>query len=141
MFTQDTKLAVLESKLSIYENLSKEMLSKLEMAVEKISESNNRIANILSKHDQRIEHALKTDELIIKMIEDLGEKNKDEIDNLSKRVDTLEKKFEDFSRIRWVTLGAIVVITFVIAQSSSIISILSPKTIHTTPQLITPQSK
>lgn len=141
MFTQDTKLAVLESKLSIYENLSKEMLSKLEMAVEKISESNNRIANILSKHDQRIEHALKTDELIIKMIEDLGEKNKDEIDDLSKRVDTLEKKFEDFSRIRWVTLGAIVVITFVIAQSSSIISILSPKTIHTTPQLITPQSK
>lgn len=141
MFTQDAKLAVLESKLTIYENLSKEMLSKLEMAVEKISESNNRIANILSKHDQRIEHALKTDELIIKMIEDLGEKNKDEIDDLSKRVDTLEKKFEDFSRIRWITLGAIVVISFVIAQSSSIISILSPKTIHTSPQLVTPQNK
>ena len=38
MFSQDSKLAVLESKLSMYEDLSREMLSKLESAVDKISE-------------------------------------------------------------------------------------------------------
>jgi hypothetical protein len=35
---QDSKVAVLESKLGIYEDLSREMLAKLESAVEKISE-------------------------------------------------------------------------------------------------------
>ena len=43
MFSQDSKVAVLESKLNIYEELSREMLTKLEAAVEKISEGNNRI--------------------------------------------------------------------------------------------------
>jgi hypothetical protein len=58
MFSQDSKVAVLESKLNIYEDLSREMLSKLESAVEKISEGNNRIAQILTKHDERIEQSM-----------------------------------------------------------------------------------
>ena len=41
MLGPDPKVAVLESKLDIYEDLSREMLSKLEAAVEKISEGNN----------------------------------------------------------------------------------------------------
>ena len=78
MLGPDPKVAVLESKLDIYEDLSREMLSKLEAAVEKISEGNNRIAQILTKHDERIEQSMKTDSLIIKMIDELketGEKN------------------------------------------------------------------
>ena len=66
MFSQGSKIAVLESKFNIYEELSKEMLSKLEAAVDKISEGNNRIATILTKHDERIEQSIKTDTLIIK---------------------------------------------------------------------------
>ena len=62
--SQDSKVAVLESKLNIYEDLSREMLAKLEAAVEKISEGNNRIAQILTKHDERIEQSMKTDSLI-----------------------------------------------------------------------------
>ena len=65
MFSQGSKVAVLESKLDIYEDLSREMLTKLETAVEKISEGNNRIAQILTKHDERIEQSMKTDTLII----------------------------------------------------------------------------
>ena len=52
MLGSDPKVAVLESKLNIYEDLSREMLTKLEAAVEKISEGNNRIAQILTKHDE-----------------------------------------------------------------------------------------
>ena len=44
----DSKVAQLETKLDIYEELSREMLAKLETAVDKISEGNNRIAQILS---------------------------------------------------------------------------------------------
>ena len=88
MFSQESKLAVLESKLNIYEELSREMLSKLESAVEKISEGNNRIAMILTKHDERIEQSIKTDELIIKMIEDVKEANTKEHTAVIKRLET-----------------------------------------------------
>ncbi len=78
MFNQGSKIAVLESKLDMYESLSREMLDKLESAVEKISEGNNRIATILTKHDERIEQSIKTDELLIKMIEDMKSENKED---------------------------------------------------------------
>ena len=58
MFNQDSKVAVLESKFSIYEDLTREMMVKLETAVDKISEGNQRIAAILAKHDERIEQSL-----------------------------------------------------------------------------------
>ena len=75
-FSKDlAKLDVLESKLNIYESLSREMLDKLENAVDKISEGNSRIATILAKHDERIEQSLKTDELMIRMIEDVKHSN------------------------------------------------------------------
>ena len=38
MFSQGSKIEILESKLDMYEDLSREMLSKLENAVDKISE-------------------------------------------------------------------------------------------------------
>jgi hypothetical protein len=71
----NSKVEVLESKLDMYEDLSREMLAKLENAVEKISEGNNRIAQILTKHDERIEQSMKTDSLIIKMIDELKEES------------------------------------------------------------------
>jgi hypothetical protein len=101
MFSQESKLAVLESKLNIYEELSREMLSKLEAAVEKISEGNNRIAMILTKHDERIEQSIKTDELIIKMIEDVKEANSREHTAVIKRLETVEKDISELSKFKW----------------------------------------
>jgi FtsZ-binding cell division protein ZapB len=107
MFSQDSKLAVLESKLGIYEDLSREMLSKLESAVDKISEGNSRIATILAKHDERIEQSIKTDELLIRMIDDLKRENKEDHKIVVKRIETLEKVVEDLKKFRW-QFGAIV---------------------------------
>ncbi|AIX26457.1 hypothetical protein Syn7803US116_160 [Synechococcus phage ACG-2014d] len=42
------KLNTLEAKLDIYEDLSKEMLDKLERAVDRISENSNRVAIMLA---------------------------------------------------------------------------------------------
>ena len=58
----DSKVTALETKLDIYEELSREMLAKLESAVDKISEGNARIAQILAKHDERIEQSIKSDD-------------------------------------------------------------------------------
>ena len=67
------KLAVLESKLNIYEDLSKEMLDKLERAVASISESSNRVAIVLERHEARLEENDRNDQLILTMIGDLKE--------------------------------------------------------------------
>ena len=63
------KVQVLESKLSIYEDLSKEMLSKLENAVDKISENSNRVALVLERHEARLDEGERTNEAIIKLVE------------------------------------------------------------------------
>ena len=88
------KLAVLESKLDIYEDLSKEMLDKLERAVGTISENSNKIAIILERHESRLEESERTDKLIIKMIEDLKEKVDKDHETMHQRVSTLQKKVE-----------------------------------------------
>ena len=107
MFSQESKLAVLESKLGIYEDLSREMLSKLEAAVDKISEGNSRIATILAKHDERIEQSIKTDELIVRMIDDLKTENKEDHKSVVSRIETLEKVVDDLKKFRW-QFGAVV---------------------------------
>ena len=92
------KLAVLESKLDIYEDLSKEMLDKLERAVTTISENSNRVSVILERHESRLDEATRSDQLIIKMIEEMKvqeEKNHqilhDRIDRIQKKVDANQK--------------------------------------------------
>lgn len=95
------KLDVLESKINIYESLSREMLDKLENAVDKISESNQRIANILAKHDERIEQSIKTDELLVKMIDDVKAKNSQEHNAVIKRLETVETNITELSKFKW----------------------------------------
>jgi hypothetical protein len=97
----NSKLDVLESKLNIYETLSREMLDKLENAVDKISEGNNRIAMILAKHDERIEQSIKTDELIVKMIEDVKESNSKEHAAVIKRLEIVETNVNELSKFKW----------------------------------------
>lgn len=104
---QQSKLDVLESKLTIYESLSREMLDKLESAVEKISESNNRIALILAKHDERIDQNAKSDELIIKMIDDVKSKNTQEHKAVITRLDAVERTVDELSKFRWQALAII----------------------------------
>lgn len=126
MFSQESKLAVLESKLSIYEDLSREMLTKLESAVDKISEGNSRIATILAKHDERIEQSIKTDELIIKMIEDFRGQNKEDYNNIIKRMEILEKTVEDLKKFKWQFGGVLAVLVVLIAVFNSFIPSFIP---------------
>jgi hypothetical protein len=97
----NSKLDVLESKLNIYEQLSRDMLEKLEHAVDKISESNQRIANILTKHDERIEQTIKNDDLLVKMIEDVKEQNSKEHSAVIKRLETVENNVNELSKFKW----------------------------------------
>lgn len=88
------KLRVLESKLDIYEDLSKEMLDKLERAVSSIQETNNRVAVILERHENRLDEGERANDSIIRLIEKVEED-----------VKSLEAKVDSLSRFRWLALG------------------------------------
>jgi uncharacterized Zn finger protein len=102
-----TELSVLEAKFGIYEDLSKEMLDKLERAVDKISESNQQVALILERHENRLEQVDKADAAILELIKAINNK-----------LEKLEKKVEDLSRFRWVTMGVVGAATLVIGSAA-----------------------
>ena len=88
------KLAVLESKLDIYEDLSKEMLDKLERAVGTISENSNKIAIILERHEGRLDESERADQLILNMLEEMKERHDKDTDTIHSRITTLQKKVD-----------------------------------------------
>ena len=123
---QLSKVAVLESKLDMYESLSREMLAKLEAAVDKISEGNSRIATILTKHDERLEQSSKTDELLIKMIEEVKNENSRDHSRVIQRIEKIEQKVEDITKFRWLIVGVFVLVSFFFSNYHVVMDVLTP---------------
>ena len=107
MFGAGKDLSVLEAKFQIYEDLSKEMLDKLERAVDKISEGNQQVALILERHENRLEQVDKADAAILELIK-----------GISSKLEKLEKKVEDLSKFRWLTMGVATAAVLVIGSAS-----------------------
>jgi len=101
------KLEGLQTKLDIYEELSKEMLDKLERAVATISENSNRVAIVLERHESRLDKSDENDRAILKLIEKVEEK-----------LDGVESRVNDLSRFRWISVGiAIAAVTIIEAPT------------------------
>lgn len=133
MFSQESKLAVLESKLGIYEDLSREMLAKLESAVDKISEGNSRIATILAKHDERIEQSIRNDDLLIKMIDEIKKDNETEHNEMAERFNKIEENIDNLLKFRWQVGGVLAVLVIVITVAGSWLpTVLTSRPSHTT---------
>ena len=121
------KLAVLESKLDIYEDLSKEMLDKLERAVGTISENSNKIAIILERHEGRLEESERTDKLIIKMIEDLKDKVDKDHETMNQRVSTLQKRVDTNAKFVIGAGAVLATLVAVLQVVPPIIKVLTPQ--------------
>lgn len=75
MFGLVEKVNSLETTLKMYESVSKDMLEKLGVAVDKITNnithSNQMMTNMLAKHDERIDNSVETQKEIILNIKEL----------------------------------------------------------------------
>ena len=105
------KLAVLESKLDIYEDLSKEMLDKLERAVGTISDNSNKVAIILERHENRLEEGEKANTAILQMIKDHQKYDDRMFKQLDEKITELDKKTEKNTKF---VIGATAVIATVV---------------------------
>ena len=105
----DTKVAVLEEKVSIYE----QMMKKIEDAIYAINETSQGISKMLAIHEQRLEQSTKSDEVIIKMIDEVKYQNTIEHQIVIKRIEIIEKTVVELSKFKWQALsltGAAIVI-------------------------------
>ena len=121
------KIAVLESKLDIYEDLSKEMLDKLERAVGTISENSNRVAVILERHENRLDESERADKLIIGMLEEMKERHEKDNETIHSRVSALQKKV-DINAKFVIGAGAVLATLVTVLQVvPPIIKVLTPQ--------------
>jgi len=126
------KLEVLQSKLDIYEDLSKEMLDKLERAVSTISENSNRVSIILERHENRLDEGDKSNQLIIKMIGEMetrGEKNQT---LLHERIDKIQKKVDSNQKFVIGTTAVLTTLDAVIQIVPPMVKVLTPSTTAST---------
>jgi len=119
------KLAVLESKLNIYEDLSKEMLDKLEKAVGTISDNSNKIAVILERHENRLDESERTDNLILTMLEEMKERHEKDNETIHTRITGLQKKVDANQKF---VVGATAVLATLVAVGQVVAPMLRPLT-------------
>ena len=111
---EDLKVALLEQKL---EDL-KDIIIKIDNAIEKLSEVNSNVTKMLAVHEERITKQEETDSILFAKIDKLRDKVDRDYDALVARVQTIEKRV-------WMAIGAIACITF-LANNTRIIEILTP---------------
>jgi len=115
---EEVKVAVLGQKL---EDL-KHIVVKIDAAIEKLSEVNTNVIKMLAVHEEKIEYQEKSDNLIIKMIDDIKAENEKDYNKLVDRVEILEKEIGEVSKIKWMTIGCGIVLTVLATSMSTLAS-------------------
>lgn len=114
----DTKIAVLEERLSSYEV----MMRKIDEAIQIMGKTSQNISKMLAVHEEKLDQCNKTDDLISKMIEDFKKENREQHNDVSERVDAIEKEVKEISKIKWMTVGCGVILSILTAALASLAS-------------------
>ena len=121
------KLAVLESKLDIYEDPSKEMLDKLERAVTSISDNSNKIAIVLERHENRLDESERADNLILNMLEEIKERHDKDTETIHGRITIIQKKVDTNARFVIGAGAVLATLVAVLQVVPPIIKVLTPQ--------------
>jgi len=132
------KLAVLESKLDIYEDLSKEMLDKLERAVSTISDNSNKIAIVLERHENRLDEGERVNDAIVQMIKDHQKYDDRMFKNINDKIEELNKKTDRNTRFVIGATAVLATIVTVLQVAPPIIRLLTPGATAATMEVVKP---
>lgn len=122
MFNQntsaDTKIAVLEERLSSYEI----MMRKIDEAIQIMGKTSQNISKMLAVHEEKIDQCHKADDYIGRLIEELKLENKDQHDAVSQRIDKIELEVQEIGKIKWMTVGCGVLLAVLTTAISTLAS-------------------
>ena len=126
MFNQntsaDTKIAVLEERLSSYEV----MMRKIDEAIQIMGKTSLNISKMLAVHEEKIDQCHKADDYIGRLIEELKLENKDQHEAVTERIEKVENKLEEVIKFRWIIVGVFAVVSLGLSQSHMVVDLLTP---------------
>ena len=111
----ETKVAVIEEKLIVHE----QMMSRIETAIEKLSEVNSNVSKMLAVHEEKISANEKVDNILFTKIDQLGSKMDSDHNIVLSKIQDLEKKV-------WIGIGIVFCLSFIIQNSNFVGKILTP---------------
>jgi chromosome segregation ATPase len=122
----ETKIALLEERINVYE----QMMQRIDTAIQKIGETSQNISQMLAIHNEKIEQCNRTDNIIVKMIDDIKISSKEQHDEISRklgeRIEKIEVQVEGISKFRWQILGGLAVIAIFIKFAPPALNLLTP---------------
>ena len=111
----ETKVAVLEERLAAHE----QMMSRIEAAIEKLSEVNSNVSKMLAVHEEKISANEKVDNILFTKIDQLSSKMDSDHNIVLSKIQDLEKKV-------WIGIGIVFCLSFIIQNSNFVGKILTP---------------
>jgi hypothetical protein len=112
---EEIRVAVLEQKLEDV----KDIIVKIDNAIEKLSEVNSNVSKMLAVHEERITKQEESDSILFAKIDKLRDKVDSDYDIIVSRVSLIEKRV-------WMAIGAIACLTFL--MNTKIVQFLTPGT-------------
>ena len=110
----ETKVAVIEEKLIVHE----QMMSRIETAIEKLSEVNSNVSKMLAVHEEKISANEKVDNILFTKIDQLSSKMDSDHNIVLSKIQDLEKKV-------WIGIGIVFCLSFIIQNSNFVGKILT----------------
>ena len=89
--SNETKIAVLEERLTSYEI----MIKKIDEAIQIMGKTSQTISKMLAVHEEKLDNTTKNDELIIDRIKTMESKNTEEHHRVIERFEFIDSKIND----------------------------------------------
>jgi cysteinyl-tRNA synthetase len=122
----ELRVSLLEERVQTYDEISKQMLEKLEQAVERISESTRDISQILIRHEERIEKSAEVNQSTIQIIDRVEKSITEDLAKVEERVNSLSGVVENLKKQQWLWVGVLAATSFFIGYVDKIQSIQNP---------------
>ena len=108
----DSRVSVIESRLETHEKY----FTKLDESIEKLSEVSLSIKEMLIKHEGKLEERTLEEDALYEKIEELKQESHREHNELTDRINSIEKKVEDLTKWRYLVAGGLVIVGLFIGQ-------------------------
>lgn len=115
MSEEFVKIAVLEQKLVDL----KDIVLKIDDAIEKLSEVNINVGKMLAVHEQKIQKQETADEILFAKIDKVQDQMNSDHTKVLSRIQEIEKRI-------WIGVGVIAALSFLINQPSLVGKFLTP---------------